>query len=92
MIGVASGTWAVFISCSEVSTLSMNRRSAVSSSWARTGSSFYSSSKPRTLPVFGLTRWVWAHARHVTWTKVRSLSSASSAAQAWALSPVTGQR
>jgi hypothetical protein len=28
----------------------------------------YSSSEPRTLPVFGLTRCVCAHARHVTWT------------------------
>ena len=43
-------------------------RSAVSGSWYRTGNSFYSSSEPSTLPVFGLTRCAWAHARHVTWT------------------------
>ena len=37
----------------------MRRRSAVSGSWYRTGSSLYSSSEPSTLPVFGFTRYAW---------------------------------
>jgi hypothetical protein len=68
MIGVASCILVVSTFCSETTTLPMKRRSAVSGSWCRTGSSFYSSSEPGTLPVFGFTKCAWAHARHVIWT------------------------
>jgi hypothetical protein len=57
MIGVAScmlgGLYLLF----RDDYLPMKRKSAVSGSWRRTGSSFYSSSEPWTLPVFGFTRW-----------------------------------
>ena len=67
MIGIASSILGgLYFFCSETTTLPMMRRSAVSGSLYRTGSSIYSSSEPNTFPVFRLTKCAWAHARHVT--------------------------
>ena len=64
MIGVASCILGGLYLCSETTILPMKRRSAVSGSWYRTGSSFYSSSEPSTLPVFVHHKHL-GHARHL---------------------------